>query len=115
MFLSFENAGNLLRLGCDSREKILRQCFFGIDGIEITGDCAFFSGEYTSGELKSIINDFLLEFGSGDYETERQRIERVCYLIKTRLSEESREYERSHKIWQTLGVCAGLALGIIFV
>lgn len=115
MLLSFENAGNLLRLSRSSREKILTQCFSGIDGMSITSGEVLFSGKYASGELSGVINDFLRDFGSGDYGTEQQRIERVCFAVKARLNEEKQEYERSHKIWQTLGVCAGLALGIIFV
>ena len=112
---AFKNAGNLLRLGVDNRAKILSASFSTVEGFNITQAGVSFSDKYVADELSNAINTFLIEFGSGDTETERQRIERVVYSVETELTKETREYEKSHKVWQTLGVCAGLAIGIIFI
>lgn len=112
---AFKCAGNLLRLGADSREKILSSAFGETQGFRFSADAVTFSDKCAKEALISSINTFLREFGSGDFETERQRIESVCYMLETELKAQKEEYEKSHKIWQTLGVCAGLSIGIILI
>lgn len=115
IYEAFVSAGNLLRLGADSREKILLSAFMETEGFKFSAGTVTFSDKCAKNELICHINTFLSEFGSGDFETERQRIERVCYTLKAELEAQKEEYERSHKIWQTLGVCAGLSIGIILI
>lgn len=112
---AFRNTGNLLRLGANSREKILSSAFMEIEEFKFSACSVAFSDKCAKDALISSINTFLSEFGSGDFETERQRIESVCYMLETELKAQKEEYEKSHKIWQTLGVCAGLSIGIILI
>lgn len=112
---AFRNTGNLLRLGANSREKILSSAFMEIEGFKFFNGAVTFCDKYAKENLSSCINTFLSEFGSGDFDTERQRIESVCYTLQAELKAQKEEYEKSHKIWQTLGVCAGLSIGIILI
>ncbi|MBR6902365.1 MAG: hypothetical protein IKN39_00565 [Clostridia bacterium] len=115
IYEAFLSAGNLLRLGADSREKILSSAFMEIEGFKFSAGGVTFSDKCAKDALISSINTFLSEFGSGDYQTEQKRIERACYTVKKELEAQKEEYEKSHKIWQTLGVCAGLSIGIILI
>ena len=104
-----------LRLTADCRERILSSSFDGVDGFCMHNGDAHFINKNISDTLCSEINTFFRDFGSGDIILERQRIKRVSGVIKTAIEKEQKEYAATHKLWQTVGVCAGLMLGIMLI
>lgn len=104
-----------LRLTADCRERILASSFDGVDGFYIHNGDAHFINKTVPDTLCSEINTFFRDFGSGDIILERQRINRVLSIIKTATEKEQKEYAATHKVWQTVGVCAGLMLGIMLI
>ena len=63
-------------------------------------------------EDKRILNDMFCRLGSGDRDTEINRIELCRGLIELQLKSAQDEYNQKSKIYKALGVCAGLAVGI---
>ena len=104
-----------LRLTADCRGKILSSSFDGVDGFCMHNGEAQFINKSIPDTLCSEINAFFSDFGSGDIILERQRIKRIWGVIKTAIEKEQKEYAASHKVWQTVGVCAGLMLGIMLI
>ena len=108
---AFVRADDMLTLCNKNREEILRECFFkATEG----GDNGTRSIAPPAGAAK-ITDKFLKEFGSGDKDLEHNRITLAKSEISSLISCAEAQYTNLSKIWQTAGVCAGLALGIMLV
>ena len=112
LYAAFSRAEDMLILGISSREKIISECFGEIEGFYTEG--ADFNSKLF-GEFKETLREFFSEFGGGDRQLEQNRIKRLKRELFEVISDEKNEYARLSKIWQTAGVCAGLAAGIMFI
>lgn len=105
----------MLNYGMLSRQKILSNAFFRVDGFTLFCDGAEIFDKSMSREINDALNGFLKDFGRGDIDTEQIRIDRVRRLLLDEISLKETEYKTDGKIWRTAGICAGLAVGIMLI
>lgn len=110
---ALDSADDMLTLYNTDRERILAGCFGKVKGISLAPFAAVC--EKTAGKLAGTLSTFFAEFGSGDIQLEHSRISRVKREVSLAAAKEEREYAQYGKIWQTAGVCAGLAAGILLI
>lgn len=108
------SAANLLKYGNLSRRKLLETAFYRVEGF-VFGEKPEISDPDMSEELSEALNGFLTEFGSGDKTAEQARINGIRHTLLEELDRQKEEYLKSGKLWRTIGVCSGLALGIILI
>ena len=108
-------ADNMLRLGTGDRKTILSASFADVQGFCTHETGTNFSFNSRNNFLSKCITEFFNEFGRGDVELERQRIERVKLEINEELEKEKNTYASSCRIWRISGVCIGLTIGIMFI
>lgn len=107
-----QKADDLLKFGETNRDKILAACF-GTELNFMSKDGTF--GKSQNSELCGMLKEFSREFGSGDLVAEHRRIARLKHTVDGVTARAESEYAQFSKIWQTAGVCAGLALGIMLI
>lgn len=109
--LALSRADDMLRLGVQSRGEILGVCF----GREANAGKYIVFPDKAVGEIGTIVDKFLSEFGSGDIQLEHSRISRVKRELAALISTQEAEYAQFDKIWRATGVCAGLCIGIMLI
>lgn len=110
--VGLQKADDLLKFGETNRERILAVCFGAeVDFMLKDGILA----KPQSSELCGLLKEFSREFGSGDLVAEHRRIALLKHAVDGIAEREESEYAQFSKIWQTAGVCAGLALGIMLI
>ncbi|MBO4433810.1 MAG: hypothetical protein J5852_09810 [Clostridia bacterium] len=112
LYSAFSRAEDMLILGIPCREKIINECFGEIEGFNTEGADLSFK---PFGKFEAALKEFFSEFGGGDRQLEHNRIKRIKRELSEIISGEKNEYARLSKIWQTAGVCAGIAAGIMFI
>ena len=111
LYAALSRADDMLNLGISGRDEIISECFSKIDGLNFPDKAQ--PQLKPPGDVGETLNAFFNDFGTGDRDTERCRINRLKVRLSEFISEEKSEYARLYKIWQTAGVCAGLAVGIM--
>ena len=112
---ALSHADDMLRLSSGGKSAILSACFSGVEGVTVSGEGAFIPASAAGKEIADLINPFFSGFGSGDELFEHRRIARTRHLLGEALSREEKGYAQFAKIWQTAGICAGFALGIMLI
>ena len=108
-------ADDMLRLGGGGKSAILSACFSDVEGFTVSADGAVISPAAAGKEAADLLNPFFAGFGSGDELFEHRRIARTRHLLCEVLSREEKGYAQFARIWQTAGICAGFALGIMLI
>lgn len=112
--------------GLDTLYEYIEQGEFGLnDAIKRAfvkcGFITFYGGEYVcrdsdlNREDKVLITEFFASLGHSVKKVECDRIKSFSSNIKKLLKEAESETVQKSKIYQTLGVCVGLTLGILLV
>ena len=66
-------------------------------------------------EDKQLINDFLHSLGYSSKKAECDRIKSFSSLMQKRLKQAENDMAQKSKIYQTFGICIGLAIGILLI
>ena len=66
-------------------------------------------------EDKNLINDFLKSLGCSSKKSDCDRIKAFASLVQKNLTTAETERVQKSKIYQSFGVCIGLALGILLI
>lgn len=112
---ALDTANDMLLAGASSKADILTRSFCKIGGFSAANGAIRIENKAVSSELSDALNAFLNEFGDGDTEHERRRIKRMAQKICELAKKAEEDYLATAKIWQTGGVCAGLAVGIMLL
>lgn len=100
--------------GCEL-EKALKNSFFACDFLSFQKDGIYCYDNDLTKEDKALIDEFFLSLGHSVKKVECDRIKEFATTVKTRLKQAENEAAQKSKIYQTLGICTGLALGVFFI
>ena len=113
--LALSKAENMLRTGATSRDEILSASFSAVEKLRQVGGKTVVDDNQMREDIKSMINSFFCEFGSGDTISESQRIGGLKKELEEEICREEAEYAKVGKIWRTAGICAGLMAAIMLI
>ncbi|MBR5472572.1 MAG: stage III sporulation protein AB [Clostridia bacterium] len=100
--------------GCEL-EKALKNSFLTCDFLTFQNNRIYCRDNDLTKDDKSLIDEFFLSLGYSVKKIECDRIKAFAITLKTRLKQVENEATQKSKIYQTLGICTGLALGVFFI
>ncbi len=96
-------------------EKAIKKAFFKCGFIKFQKQNAICIDKELTNEDSRVINEFLKSLGYSSKKAECNRIKAFGLLLEKRLNEAEAERVQKSKIYQTFGVCIGLAIGILLI
>lgn len=127
--LSIKNRSHKLSAFCDGLDTLYEYIEQGgtelLSAMKISfSKCSFLCFENNkfcckdvdlSREDKTEINEFLMRLGMSSKKAECDRINCFKLKIKTHLKDAQKDVSQKSKIYQTLGICLGLTVGILLI
>ena len=99
----------------DELPKVLKTCFSDCRCITIDRHKALILKDCLKPSDITVLEELFSTLGSGNKESECAKISLCKTQIEKNLLLAEKTYLEGAKIWQTLGVCTGLALGIMVI
>ena len=100
--------------GCEL-SKAIQHSFVGCDFLSFEGEGVFVCDKDLKRSETDEIKDFFVALGSSSKKIECDRINNFKFKMERFYQEAERDVLQKCKIYQTFGVCIGLAAGILFI
>lgn len=101
--------------GYENLEKALRFSFDDCDFIKVNASKSFCRCQELTSDDINFINNFLCSLGRSCKKAECERIRLCENTILKRIQQAENECDQKCRLWQSLGICIGLTVSILFI